>query len=368
MNKKHLSFFFIILSTTFIILPAFTTSIPSVLAIQLGTDDTIEKSTAILKKNFPNLKVVSFDSMEFSIKIHRKANLIIWIGHGNNDYIKLNDQRVSWEDFSKFIKKTPSYDIVLSCYSSSLIKITSITSEEALTINGEIDGVLGALMISYLYNPSFTLAKEIVSHRRALFDRKVNFMPLSFMLDPGEGGDSEGQDFDIPYSYEEIQERSDEYIFAKCSGAELSYWVIISVILLIEIVFLFTIDVEEWDFITKAIIKIYTTGLVVSFCAVVMAGINAMSAEEIAIEMGDIFIDVGGLLWNAFTATTTAEKIAWGALCGLSILTQIIIHVADALGAAGLATTLRVAASILLVASWVTGFTFDITDDDVVIG
>ncbi|MHA1303596.1 MAG: hypothetical protein ACTSPI_07845, partial [Candidatus Heimdallarchaeaceae archaeon] len=125
MNKKHLSFFFIILSTTFIIFPAFTTSIPSVLAIQLGTDDRIEKSTAILKKNFANLKVVSFDSMEFAIKIHRKANLIIWIGHGSNDYIKLDDQWVSWEDFSKFIKKTPSYDIVLSCYSSSLIKITS---------------------------------------------------------------------------------------------------------------------------------------------------------------------------------------------------------------------------------------------------
>ena len=366
---KSMSVCLVFLSISIVLIPALLSPVLGAVVVRMENDEIIADSISILESNFNKLKIIDYNTLEYAIKISRTTGPVIWVGHGSMEGIQTADKSISWIDFSSCIRNTPSSDIVLSCYSSNLVLSTKITQEEAMTFNGEIDNIYGALIVSYLCDPSLEVANDLISHRKALLDGKTDFTPLGgIFLDPGPGGGSDSYDIDIPWSYDEVLANSDSYIFLKCSGAELVYWVIMSVVLLIEIVFLIHVSAYNWDFIMTTIVKIFTTGLIVNFTVIVMMAINAMTAEEAAGEMVGAMVEVGGLLYDAFVTTSAAEKIAWGVLLFLSIIAQIAIAVADALGAAGLLTTLRIAASILLIAAWITNFVFDIVDVDMLIG
>lgn len=191
-KTKQIASIFIVLALSFGAIQALSTPVFGTIAVRMSNDKTINTSIAVLESNLEDLKIVDYNTLEFAIEISRIVGPVIWVGHGNIDGIETADTSISWDDFSKNIRRTTASDYVLSCYSSNLIETTTLNHDDALTFEGEVDSTLGALIVSYYCNPSLSIAQDALSHISALQNKRVAYTPLPFELDPGDGGGGGG--------------------------------------------------------------------------------------------------------------------------------------------------------------------------------
>jgi len=191
-KTKQIASIFIVLALSFGAIQALSTPVFGTIAVRMSNDKTINTSIAVLESNLDNLKIVDYNTFEFVIEISRIVGPVIWVGHGNPDGIETTDTSISWDDFSRNIRRTAASDYVLSCYSSNLIEQTTLNHDDALTFEGEVDSTLGALIVSYYCNPSLSIAQDALSHISALQNKRVAYTPLPFELDPGDGGGGGG--------------------------------------------------------------------------------------------------------------------------------------------------------------------------------
>ena len=187
-KTKQIASIFIVLALSFGAIQALSTPVFGTIAVRMSNDKTINTSIAVLESNLENLKIVDYNTLEFAIEISRIVGPVIWVGHGDADGIETADTSISWDDFSRNIKRTAASDYVLSCYSSNLIEKTTLDHDDALTFAGEIDSTLGALIVSYYCNPSISIAEKAISHISSLQNKRVTYTPLLILLDPGDGG------------------------------------------------------------------------------------------------------------------------------------------------------------------------------------
>ncbi|MCG3223579.1 MAG: hypothetical protein H7647_03865, partial [Candidatus Heimdallarchaeota archaeon] len=86
---------------------------------------------------------------------------------------------------------TPATDIILSCYSSTILEKDLVEDDSVFTFKTDIDCVLGAQIVSYIYNPSDRLAEVLIGRYLSLKSGKIKSNPLiipgPIVLDPGDG-------------------------------------------------------------------------------------------------------------------------------------------------------------------------------------
>ena len=182
-KTKKITSILILLVLSLGVIQAFSTPVIGSIAVRMSSDETIDNSIAILESNLDNLEVLDFNSLEYAIEISRRIGPVIWVGHGNEQGIQTDKDLLSWEDFSTSIMRTASIDYVLSCYSDNLIKTTSISNNDAVTFTGEIDSSLGALLVSYAFNPTEKVIGDLVSYVGDLLTGQVEFNPLRLIVD-----------------------------------------------------------------------------------------------------------------------------------------------------------------------------------------
>ncbi len=362
-----------LIGATFTLLPALSVPVPGTMIVQMGSDKAIEKSILTLQKNIDNTFVVEYQSLAFLLTLHRTLNPAIWVGHGHEDGIETTQGLISWEIMASYIERTIGYDYLLACYSSNIFKQSTLTRNDVLTINGMIDAVYGALLVSFYKQPSFNIADKIFKYRQGLFEGRISLNPLYLdpinpILDPGNNEVYIPNSNNIPQSYEETMQKANQYIFLKMSGLELSYWVIMAIVVLIEVVFLMYCDIYAWSFLEVTMLRIYTSGQIALFATLIIGGAGGSSQEWLVGQLTNFFVNIGDIISSAIEEAPIYEIIAWGVLCGISTVAQILIYTLSSIAAPGIIAALRVTASIALVLAWIANVIFDALDEDMVVG
>ena len=355
------------------IIPALSTAVPGNFAVQLARDNTINKASTVLEENMPGINVIEYGSFRYALIAHRIVTPTVWIGHGDENGIATNDEQISWREFSEEIARTPTSDVILACHSSELLTQTTLTDKDAFTFKGEIDATIGALITAYLLTKSDSVFDELLNHASSIMGHEANFEPL--YIDMGDiGGGTPDPDpdptpsIDCPSTYQAAT--SDySYVFAKLSGVELAYWIIMLVILIFDLVVGFACAHSGLKFIECAVIEFWLCGLPALITALAFHADGQMTDDQLTEEILatntlTAFISCFAEAYNDLNAGEKAVFIAFLVAAGLVMAAEVILDIFFG----GACTGIRTAVSIALVLGYIYGFSKDCIDYDTVVG
>ncbi|MHA1928857.1 MAG: hypothetical protein ACTSV2_09825 [Candidatus Thorarchaeota archaeon] len=151
MDKQNLAVlsFMVTILMSLAIMPL-SSPVLSNVVVRMSDDASTQQAITTLEANTQNLIVVDYGSLEYSLIINRVAGIVVWVSHGSDQGILVDDAVMSWESFSRNIKMTPSQDAVLACDSSNLDSY--VLPSEAFLFDGPIDATIGALITSFILN------------------------------------------------------------------------------------------------------------------------------------------------------------------------------------------------------------------------
>lgn len=295
------------------IIPALSSYIPGLYAIQLDKDQSITNASEILQEKISNLNIIEYGSFKQRLLSHRIIEPIIWIGHGDKEGINTINGKLTWQYFSKDLFFTPSKDIILSCYSSEILKQSSLTDKNVITFNNEIDSIYGSLIISYLITGKDSLIMDAAHHFWSILKGDVEYQPLH-ELDPGVGtSDPEIsqmiQDIaNIPTSYAQAKGLQ-SYVIYKMSGIELGFHLMSLVILVIELVLACTLAPYQFSFLEAALIDFWVIGIVSFLTTIAYYAGGLMTESECIDEMLSGFSLIGECIYKAYRSASIIEMI-----------------------------------------------------------
>ena len=371
-ERKHLNaliFCAIMVSMPFV--QAFSTAAPGRYVIYLDKDQSITQAMATIQEKIPDINRIAYGSTKYHLLSHRIIEPLVWVGHGDKEGINSVEGKITWEALANDLLLTPTKDIVLACYSSEILKHTSLTGENIITFDNEIDSILGGLITSYLLTGRESIIMDAALHYRSILKGEKNFQPLH-ELDPGEpGGDPAISQMlqeiaNIPTSYAQINGLQ-SYVFYKMSGIELVYHFMAFIILVIELVLACTLAPYQFTFLEAAIIDFMTMGVVSFLTTIAYYSCGIMTESECIDEMVSSFSLIGQCIYKAYCATSIWEQVAfWILVVGAGVVTALELF-CDVLSA-GAVTAIRIIVSITLVALFIYDFVYDLCDDDYLAG
>ena len=366
-KSKFLFYIFIIIGLT--IVPALSVPIPGLYAIQMDSDSIVRSAIRTLSENVPQITFIESKSLKFSTWTHRFIEPVVWIGHGDKEGIKNFDSKTSWKDFAQDTKRTSSIDIVLACNSDELIRRALLTKQDVVTFGEEIDATLGALLVSYAFTQSVMVLDQAVSHYSRLFQNKILAQPLivpgPIVLDPGDGGGS-GDPTNPNLSFSEAL-TSEEYIFLKMSGIELTYWLLMLLVLAIDLILAVVITPGTFNFITKAAIEFWVSGKLVILISLGFYAAGGMTNQGLAESIFASLGSIGESIAMAFAQASAGEIALFLGLVLLAIGIGVLEILLDTVSA-GAVTAIRVAIAFSLVVLYITGYLIDATDQSGLVG
>jgi len=175
-NVKIWSVVLLLLSLSIAGVSALSTPVATTLAVEMTNDPTVHKAATILEHN-AGVHLVKYGSIEYSLLIHRTVNPVIWISHGSDQGIEVQEQVESWSFAKDLVERTMNKDIVLTCDSSKLLQY-GVSSSEVITFSGEIDAELSALVFSYVLNNKESTVQQINSRVTELITNPNSMKPL----------------------------------------------------------------------------------------------------------------------------------------------------------------------------------------------
>ena len=352
------------------IVAALSNPVPGTFAIQLENDNSINNASEVLKSNIPGISIIEYKSLKYDLIAHRIITPTIWIGHGDEEGIATKEELISWEDFSEEISVTPANDIVLACHSSNLLEQTSLTQKDVFTFNGEIDSTFGALVTALLITQNERVYDAAIDHIFALYTKEVEYNPLPILLDDGGGGGggiSDREDeFDYPDTYEEAT-TDYSYVFAKLSGVELLYHVVMLGVLILNIIIGVACASAELNFITTWAIEFWVTGLASFIFSLALFGKGLMTEDQLVEDIFGCFNDGGEAFvqaWNDSTAGDIDQLLTLLIVAGVVLIGEAILDIFC--GGAG--TIIRTVAAVAMVLLFIYDFADDCSDIDTVVG
>ncbi|MCF2144472.1 MAG: hypothetical protein K9W42_12295 [Candidatus Heimdallarchaeota archaeon] len=346
---------------------ALSNPVPGIFAIQLENNDSINSASEVLKRNIPGISIIEYKSLKYDLIAHRIITPSIWIGHGDVQGIATENELLSWDDFSKEISITPAKDIVLACHSNKLLEQSPLTQKDVFTFNGEVDSTFGALVTAFLITKNEKIIEVAINHINALYTGEVQYEPLKVLLDPGPGGGGTTAPIvDIPETYEEaITDHS--YVFAKLSGVEFGYHILMLVIMIFNLAVGFAGANAELNFFQTFAIQFYVLALPALLFSLVLHSRGSLSDDQLCENVFGSFndgFDAFVQAWHKSSAGDKAAIIAMLVAGGIIIVGEALLDIFC--GGAG--TIIRTAATIAVVLLWIYGFACDCADANTYVG
>ncbi|MBY8999851.1 MAG: hypothetical protein KGD64_02960 [Candidatus Heimdallarchaeota archaeon] len=323
----------IFLATSMPLIQAFSAPIPTQLVVKL--DDTATVNTAIsnLKQNTKNIAIVEYGSTEYDLTYWRTLGAVIWVSHGTDEGVSINGKLASWDQLEAPILRTPNKDVVLACYSGSLLQQTELSSNDVLTFDDEIDSVIGSLLVSYLVTKDSTILPKVTSRLLEVYTNPTQYDPLAFVVDDGGGGTTP------PPSY----------VIGHLSSVELTYWLLSAFLLFVLILCNFFIP-ESFSFVQATGVRLAVAGWSGILLTLVYLGRGQITVASAIVSICSWVIDALGILIECFYQAPLWEQIVFG-IAGFLALVALGLELAgDAVsgGAVTAAKILGATASIIV--------------------
>lgn len=370
-NKCKIAVIVMVIMASVPFIQAFSTFVPGTFAIHLDREDAITTASNTLKENIPELNILEYGSLKYKLFAHRIFQPLIWIGHGNKEGITISNAVSSWVEFSKDLQYSHGVDVVLSCYSQEVIDQTSLTQEQVITFNGEIDAVYGSLIVSYMFTGEENLIIDAAKHYWSIIRSDIDYQPLQFELDSGTGaGNSDISEMlqqvaDMPTSYTEGY-FNQRFVLHNLSGIELGFQ-ICSLLLTLSLVLAIALPPELFSFLHSATILFMTTGMVSLLISLISWISGIMTGAEFFDEFLGTLPSVSQCIWKALQAGPLWEKIALATLAVISGAILAVELFGDALSA-GAVTAIRITVSVIMFLLFAYDFMYDLFDEDYIVG
>jgi hypothetical protein len=167
----------IVISMPLVIMPL-SSPVLSNVVVRMSDDVSTEQAISTLECNTQGLMVVDYGSLEYFLLINRVAGIVVWVSHGSDQGILVDNNVMSWERFSQDIRMTPSKDVVLACDSSKLESYLS--PSEAFLFEAAVEATLGALVVSFILNGAIAMLSLIAALASlALGVIQIHFLALT---------------------------------------------------------------------------------------------------------------------------------------------------------------------------------------------
>lgn len=369
---KHVRLFSLILIissliSSVIFIQALSTSVPGTIVVQLDEDASIKSASRVLQENVKGISLLKYNSFKFLLISNRILQPIIWIGHGSTKGISINKELITWNDFSNEIEKSRSKDIILSCHSNEIIQQTDLTEYDAITFYGKIDSNLGGLISAYILTRSALVLTKVMAYQNSLIRGDVDYNPL-FDLDDGSGGGGGSSiSFNFPSTFY-VTQFTTGYVFFQLSGIELSWHLIMLIVLVLNLIIGAPAVPAEFSLVTKTAVGFYQYAIsyfLIGFAYYVNGDMTGTEFfEHVCSAAGEIAESFGSALANA-TAAEWSLVLLYLVLAGIIIGAEAFV---DAITASGAATAIRIIVTMAAIAMYLTDFISDCIDSDGIVG
>ena len=326
----------IFLTSSFPFVQALTIPIPNQLVVRLEDSQAVNEAIVNLEQNLPNLVVLDYDSAEYKLKYWRFLGVAIWVSHGSEEGVMINGELTQWDVLEGPIKGTPNKDIVLSCYSSSLLEQTDLSSANVATFDNEVDALIGSFIVSYVLSQDSSILPKLSSRVNDIIANPSCVEPLVILLDDGGGGGGSGS-------------TSPSYVIGHMSSIELTYWLLTALVLYLLILANCYIN-ESWSFVQKTVYRLASAGwigIAVTFIALKTGSITLELAIPIICSW---VIDAIGILIECFYEAPLWERLllTLSAVFALIALTIELLGDTVSAGAVTIGKFLAATASIMV--------------------
>jgi len=342
----------IFLISSFPFVQALTTPIPNQLVVRLEDSQAVNNAIVNLEQNLPNLVVLDYDSAEYKLKYWRFLGVAIWVSHGSEEGVMINGELMQWDVLENPIKGTPNKDIVLSCYSNALVEQTDLSSASVATFSGEVDAVIGSLVVSYALSQDSNILPKIISRASEIAKNPSYAEPLKILLDPGDGGGSGG----IIIS---------DYVLGRLSEDEFAYHLISLMVLLLLVLVDFILP-PGLPFVQSLATELIISSIVLVTTIIYLA--RGLITWEAAVPGLLVWFDDSiGIFYQFFLAAALWEQIVLGIAAVFALVALVIEVTADGLsgGAVTMGKILAGTASFVVIC---VDFYNDYNDIDTIVG
>ncbi|MHA1853368.1 MAG: hypothetical protein ACTSUF_07635 [Candidatus Heimdallarchaeaceae archaeon] len=312
-----------LLCLSMLLVQPFSIAVPNVLAVQLDHSESVNKSITTLKSNIPNVVVVKYNSFDYYKLFGRTIGPVIWISHGSKDGVLINGNLKSWSVLAHSIQKTPNKDIVLACHSGYLITETDLSDSDVLTFNYQIDATIGALAVSYILTQKQSLFNEII--HKAL----------------------------------SIQQNPEEYMPLDLGPHEMSYWILMFVIVTLSIIVGFSMP-KEWSLPQKLALQLYVTGKLGIITTLCWYAAGWLSLSTLITKIASFIWNILGLTLSLISGLPWWEMVIYG--------TALAINIGIIIAGGSAPLWLKIAGVIASYAVLAAGIFVDWQDSDDIVG
>jgi hypothetical protein len=144
-----------------LILAPYTTPIGADIIVLMSRDSSTMDAADEIDKNSQNVITVEYGSLQYGLAILRSVGKVIWISHGSEDGIISHGALIDWAEFANSINSLPGKDIVLACHSEIIYE--RAPTAKPIAIGGNIDAILGGLIVSWLIRPNPDILGQAVN-------------------------------------------------------------------------------------------------------------------------------------------------------------------------------------------------------------
>ncbi len=300
----------VFLAVSMLFIMPFSVPIFNHMVVIMTPDASVDRAANVMKQEIPDVIVVEYGSLDYSMLVHRAYGGVTWISHGSEENVKLGTQEVNWNNITPMIQITPSKDTVLACHSSSINDY--IESNDAITFSGPIDSVMGALLASVVVTKSMDTVQKLGEYAQAVID---GTQPIDSL-----------------------------YLIGQLSDVEACYWLAISTLTLAGILFNYYSDMGFWTTLGYSLISIGQFSILVTLVWLWRGWIDPVTAAAkivgfifgtmvgamAAILAGNIF--AYAIFASCVLATVAMYTASGGALAAAKILLAITAGLAFLIG------------------------------------
>lgn len=151
------------------------------------------------------------------------------------------------------------------------------------------------------------------------------------------------------------------------SGIELSYWLIMLFVLMIEIVLSVYCSYNQFSFLREAAAEFFIVGLMTLIISFAYYNDGCMSFEELTENILGAIYGAFEIALSVINNMSAGEIVLFCLYVGLGVIVLLVEIFLD-ITAAGLGTFLRIVVAVALTGAYILGFVEDMLDYDYVVG
>jgi len=178
MKKNHI--FTILISLILItstMVTVYSQPINSSLIVYMESgDSTINLAIENIKQNYHNVIIVEYESLHYALVLSRVLGPVIWIGHGNEEGIQIDNHIISWKEASELVDITKGKDIFLSCNSYKILEYSN--KADVITFGDFVDVNVASNIALFAITKNFNFIQKALKNYKTIESGKQRFLPL----------------------------------------------------------------------------------------------------------------------------------------------------------------------------------------------